>query len=156
MRHFIALFLIFGFSVINFGQQTQTRQTNKKRAVTKTKPKPKIKAQITTIEAATKDGKAVTLKSNGTWEYTKVETEKKNSPTPNPSPKPTPTATPMPQPTPVPTPNIASKPTKPIESKQCELALADSPTIRGRTCRNRHRGRDGGVVGRQRSTPSPV
>ena len=140
MRHFIALFLIFGLSVFTFGQrqQTQTRKNKRADLKTKPKPKPKTKPEITTIEAATKDGKAVILKSNGTWEYTKVETDKKNSsiPNPNPSPKPTPVtavaaATPTPKPTPVPTPDIAAKPTKTNESKQCELTLTDSPAIRG-------------------------
>lgn len=49
---------------------TQTKNTS-----VKPKPKtiPKIETQIVEIEATTKDGKKVILRSNGTWDYAKIE-----------------------------------------------------------------------------------
>jgi hypothetical protein len=104
MKHIISLFLIFGISFFGLAQEitvtppkekpkTATKTAVKKKpkvkpqtkiaakAKTKPKAKAKAKAKITTVEAATKDGKPVTLKSNGTWEYSKTkpvtkETEK--------------------------------------------------------------------------------
>src|SRR5437016_1055378 len=106
MRHFIAFSLMLVLSGINFGQevtpkpqQVKPKVAVKTKKVTKTKPKTKVKPKVTVIEAATKDGKAVTLKSNGTWEYVKAETTVKPSPTPVAKPSPTPSEKPSPTPT---------------------------------------------------------
>lgn len=162
MRHFIALSLMFILSITSFGQEVQTKPQQvkpkvvvKTKKLAKTKPKIKVKPKVTVIEAATKDGKAVTLKSNGTWEYVKAEAVAKASPTPveKPSPtpaeksSPTPTATPTPSanpnpvtkpspvivaeknPVPKPTPNEKTKAF--LMSKECDLTMKDAPVIRG-------------------------
>jgi hypothetical protein len=186
MKQFISLFLIFGISFFGFAQEiTVTTPKEKPKTATKkvvktkptTKPKVKPKAQIasktkaktkarskiTTIEGATKDGKPITLRSNGTWEYTKTkpvakettkpvvkevkkpvvkevqkpvakeikkpavkETQKPvakevKKPVVKETPKPVAKVTPTPKPVAKSTPTPAS----------CDLALRDSPMIRG-------------------------
>lgn len=149
-------------STLNFGQEVQTKPQQvkpkvavKTKKIAKTKPKIKVKPKAAVIEASTKDGKAVTLKSNGTWEYVKTETPSKTSqtpvakpsPTPAEKPSPTPTATPAPSanpnpvtkpspvivaeknPVPQPTPNEKTKAF--LLSKECDLTLKDAPVIRG-------------------------
>lgn len=158
MRHFIALLLMLVLSNVNFGQEVQTKPQQvkpkiavKTKKLAKTKPKIKVKPKVTVIEAATKDGKAVTLKSNGTWEYVKAETLPKASPTPVVKPSPTPATKPSPTPTPSANPNPVTKPSPVIVaeknpvptptpnektkaflmSKECDLTMKDAPVIRG-------------------------
>lgn len=154
MRHFIAFSLMLVLSVTNFGQdekpkpqQVKPKIASKTKKVSKIKPKTKPKSKVTLIEAATKDGKAVTLKSNGTWEYVKTEAAVKPSPSPSATPTPAPTVKPSPaanpnpvtKPTPlivaekspVPKPAPNPKTTAYLLSKECDLSLKDSPVIRG-------------------------
>jgi hypothetical protein len=158
MRHFIAFFLMLVLSNTSFAQEVQTKPQQEKPKVAvktkkaaKTKPKTKLKPKVTVIEAATKDGKAVTLKSNGTWEYVKAETTVKPSPTPDVKPTPTPSAKPTATPTPSANPNPVTKSAPVITaeknpvpkptpnektkafllSKECDLTLKDAPSIRG-------------------------
>lgn len=155
MRYFIALWLIFGLSVLGIGQtkpqtqnvkrkvtpknqKTKAKTTTKSKTLTKIKPKAKPAPKLALIEATTKDGKAVTLKSNGTWEYAKTETPAaKPTPKPSPTPKATlvaeskPTSNPVVKTTPEEKPKTAAK-TKPTPlSAQCDLTLANAPAIRG-------------------------
>jgi hypothetical protein len=140
MRHFICIALICGLSTFIFGQKvTPKPQDSKAKTSVKTKkskPKTNKTADVKTIEAATKDGKAVILKSNGTWEYTKPVVEIK------PTAAATPTATPNPSPViaavktmPTPktnaTPAPVAKTTTVSVSNKCDLGLNDSPVIRG-------------------------
>ena len=98
MKQITSLFLILGISLFGMAQEitvtapkqkpkTAAKKVVKKKpqvkpkakvvAKTKTKPKAKAKTQakakVTTIEAATKDGKPITLKSDGTWQYAKTK-----------------------------------------------------------------------------------
>ena len=124
MKHFISLFLIFGISFIGLAQEitVQTQKPTPTPAAQTVKPKPKVKskaksqakvaskakpktkakittkpkAKIATIEAATKDGKPVILKSNGTWEYTKDKPVAKEVQKPKETQKPVVKETPKP------------------------------------------------------------
>lgn len=118
----------------------KARVVSRKKPVRKPTVQPKPQPTIATIEAATKDGKPVTLRSDGTWQYAKQqpvkETQKpvaKASPTPTPKPvakaSPTPTPKPVAKASPTPKPDV--KPTPPSTPANCELALKDSPVIRG-------------------------
>jgi hypothetical protein len=166
MRQFIVLLLMLSLTNVGFAQDVPTKtqktapKTSTKKKVSRTKAKTKAKPTVTTLEAATKDGKPVTLKSNGTWEYTKLQTPTPTpkatvSPSPTATPAPTPSTTPTPAPTatPVasvkPNPVIKTSPTPVVNaspvpkstpnaktsafllSKTCDLGLNDSPTIRG-------------------------
>lgn len=158
MRHFNAFLLTLVLALSNFGQETQPtpqkvkpKPTIKTKKVAKSTAKTKVKPKVTVIEAATKDGKAVNLKSNGTWEYVKTEATVKPSPTPVEKPSPTPAPVAKPTPTPSANPNPVTKPSpvivaetntvpKPtpnektkafLLSKDCDLTLKDAPVIRG-------------------------
>jgi hypothetical protein len=157
MRNITALLLVFAFFVVGTGQTTKrqtqnvgskvTTKTQKAKGKYTTKPKtlskirPKVKTvpKATTIEATTKDGKAITLKSNGTWEYTKVEPVVKSTPVPTDKvaklllgEKPAPTKTPKSAVEPMPKPFVKSTPTPaPVANpvvKTMPVAAAVKPT----------------------------
>ena len=163
MRQFTALLLLFVFSFVGVGQTSKPQTQNTKKvtpknqnakAKTSTKPKTlskvnkdktstkassKVKSapKLTLIEATTGDGKAVTLKSNGTWEYVKAEPSPKPTPKQSQTPKEKPvaeskpTSNPVVKPIPEEKPKIAAK-TKPSPlPKQCDLTLSNAPAIRG-------------------------
>ncbi|HEY0426663.1 MAG TPA: hypothetical protein VGC76_02550 [Pyrinomonadaceae bacterium] len=126
-----------------------------------TAKKTETETKLTTIEGKTSDGKEITLREDGTWAYKKAESTPKTEPTPKPTPiakvsptpkpstvaktsptpkpatvaktTPTPAIKPTPKTKPSPAPvaktNPVSKP-KPTPA-QCDLALNDSPSIRG-------------------------